>query len=136
MVAVLRTVIADILNNYETITLHFDLPTETVLVKGEVTLLARAFRNLLLNSIMHSGSNQIDLTYQLSDNKVLIVIADQGDITAQKITELNQKSINYESHGMGTVITKQIIKLHQGEIVFLDNQPGLKVIISLPLVKD
>ena len=37
---------------------------------------------------------------------------------------------------MGTVITKQIIKLHQGEIVFLDNQPGLKVIISLPLVKD
>ena len=48
---------------------------------------------------MHSGSNQIDLTYQLSDNKVLIVIADQGDITAQKITELNQKSINYESHG-------------------------------------
>lgn len=136
LVAVLRTVIADILNNYETITLHFDLPTETVLVKGEVTLLARAFRNLLLNSIMHSGSNQIDLTYQLSDNKVLIVIADQGDITAQKITELNQKSINYESHGMGTVITKQIIKLHQGEIVFLDNHPGLKVTISLPLVKE
>ena len=34
---------------------------------------------------MHSGSNQIDLTYQLSDNKVLIVIADQGDITAQKL---------------------------------------------------
>ena len=136
LVAVLRTVIADILNNYETITLHFDLPTEAVLVKGEVTLLERAFRNLLLNSIIHSGSNQIDLTYQLSDNKVLIIIADQGDITAQKITELNQKSTNYESHGMGTVITKQIIKLHQGEIVFLDNQPGLKVIISLPLVKD
>ena len=67
---------------------------------------------------------------------MLIIIADQGDITAQKITELNQKSTNYESHGMGTVITKQIIKLHQGEIVFLDNQPGLKVIISLPLVKD
>ena len=106
LVAVLRTVIADILNNYETI------------------------------NIMHSGSNQIDLTYQLSDNKVLIVIADQGDITAQKITELNQKSINYESHGMGTVITKQIIKLHQGEIVFLDNHPGLKVTISLPLVKE
>ena len=136
LVTVLRTVIADILNNYETITLHFDLPAETVLVKGEVTLLARAFRNLLLNSIMHSGSNQIDLTYQLSDNKVLIVIADQGDITAQKITELNQKSTNYESHGMGTVITKQIIKLHQGEIVFLDNHPGLKVTISLPLVKE
>ena len=136
LVTVLRTVIADILNNYETITLHFDLPTEAVLVKGEVTLLERAFRNLLLNSIIHSGSNQIDLTYQLSDNKVLIVIADQGDITAQKITELNQKSTNYESHGMGTVITKQIIKLHQGEIVFLDNHPGLKVTISLPLVKE
>ena len=53
---------------------------------------------------MHSGSNQIDLTYQLSDNKVLIVIADQGDIKLKKITELNQKSTNYESHGMGTVI--------------------------------
>ena len=36
----------------------------------------------------------------------------------------------------GTVITKQIIKLHQGEIVFLDNHPGLKSPFLLPLVKE
>ena len=129
LAVVLRSVIADILNNYETVILHFDLPTEVVLVKGDATLLERAFRNLLLNSIKHSGSNQIDLTYQLFDNKVIIIIADKGTITAQKIVELNQKSTNYESHGMGTVITKQIIKLHQGETVFSDNHPGLKVTI-------
>ena len=75
-------------------------------------------------------------TFYLLIINCITITADQGDITAQKITELNQKSINYESHGMGTVITKQIIKLHQGEIVFLDNHPGLKVTISLPLVKE
>ncbi len=132
LAVVLRSVIADILNNYETVILHFDLPAEAVLVKGDATLLERAFKNLLLNSIRHSGSNQIDLTYQLFDNKVIIIIADKGTITAQKIVELNQKSTNYESHGMGTVITKQIIKLHQGETVFSDNHPGLKVTIVLP----
>ncbi|EHJ51629.1 sensor histidine kinase [Streptococcus macacae] len=136
LVVVLRTVIADILNNYDTITLHFDLPAEAVLIKGDAILLERAFRNLLLNSIMHSSSNQIDLTYQLVENKVLIIIADQGDITAEKITELNQKSTNYETHGMGTVITKQIIKLHQGETIFSDNHPGLKVTIALPLIEE
>ncbi|EMB60618.1 sensor histidine kinase [Streptococcus mutans] len=136
LAVVLRSVIADILNNYETVILHFDLPAEAVLVKGDATLLKRAFKNLLLNSIRHSGSNQIDLTYQLFDNKVIIIIADKGTITAQKIVELNQKSTNYESHGMGTVITKQIIKLHQGETVFSDNHPGLKVTIVLPVTDE
>ncbi|NLQ77976.1 HAMP domain-containing histidine kinase [Streptococcus mutans] len=136
LAVVLRSVIADILNNYETVILHFDLPAEAVLVKGDATLLERAFKNLLLNSIRHSGSNQIDLTYQLFDNKVIIIIADKGTITAQKIVELNQKSTNYESHGMGTVITKQIIKLHQGETVFSDNHPGLKVTIVLPVTDE
>ena len=136
LAAVLRTVIADILNNYETVRLNFDLPADAVLIRGNATLLERAFRNLLLNSIKHSGSEQIDLTYQLFDNKVFLVFADKGNITASKIAELNQKSANYESHGMGTVITKQIIKLHQGEIVFSDNHPGLKVTLALPLTDE
>ena len=71
------------MNNYETIALHFDLPAETVLVK-EVTLLARALEISCL-IVLCTAALTIDLTYQLSDNKVLIVIADQGDITAQKL---------------------------------------------------
>ena len=131
----LRQIIADLYNNYEGIDLSFKLPEEATPVLGNKTLLTRAINNILLNSLMHNTSPQLKLNLQQVEDHAQLIITDNGSISDEKIQELNQKSRNYDTHGMGTVITKQIIALHRGEIQFGSNHPGLLVSIQLPILK-
>ncbi|MGT2649077.1 sensor histidine kinase [Streptococcus troglodytae] len=134
--SLLRQIIADLYNTYEDLDLTFDLPEEATVISGNKTLMTRAVNNLLLNSLTHNNEPQLSLSLTHNNQQALLTISDRGAITDEKILELNQKSRNYDTHGMGTVITKQIITLHQGETVFSDNHPGLKVTITLPLKDD
>lgn len=131
----LRQIIADLYNNYEGIDLSFKLPEEATPVLGNKTLLTRAINNILLNSLTHNTSPQLKLNLQQVEDHAQLIITDNGSISSKKIQELNQKSRNYDTHGMGTVITKQIIALHHGEIQFGSNHPGLLVSIQLPILK-
>lgn len=132
----LRQIIADLYNNYEGIDLSFKLPEEATPVLGNKTLLTRAINNILLNSLTHNTSPQLKLNLQQVEDHAQLIITDNGSISAEKILELNQKSRNYDTHGMGTIITKQIIFLHQGNIHFDSNHPGLLVNIELPIVEE
>lgn len=131
--SLLRQVIADLYNTYEDLDLTFDLPDEATVISGNKTLLTRAVNNLLLNSLTHNNKPQLSLSLTLNNQQALLLIRDNGQISTEKIRELNQKSRNYDTHGMGTIITKQVISLHHGKISFTDNQPGLVVTITLPL---
>ncbi|MGT2908131.1 sensor histidine kinase [Streptococcus dentiloxodontae] len=132
----LRQIIADLYNNYEGIDLSFELPNDATPVLGNKTLLTRAINNILLNSLTHNTSPQLKLSLQQVGDHAQLIITDNGSISAEKIAELNQKSRNYATHGMGIIISKQIVTLHKGSLNFAYLNPGLESIISLPLVKN
>lgn len=130
--SLLRQIVADLLNTYDSLDLTFRLLEQPCYIRGDYTLLERAFKNCLLNSITHNDHPKIELTGVQSQNKILITICDDGEITKEKVQELTAKDNNYDFNGMGTIITKQIIKFHQGHVSFDYADPGLKITISLP----
>ena len=130
----LRQIIADFYNNYEYLDLDFQLPEHPSFILGNGSLLSRAITNLLLNSLTHNKAPHQSLVLVHQENNVLLTISDNGNISPEKVLELNQKTRHYDTHGMGTIITKQIIALHQGKIHFENLNPGLQATIILPIV--
>ncbi|MFC3932301.1 sensor histidine kinase [Streptococcus dentapri] len=134
--SLLRQIIADLFNSYDNLELTFELPGQATPILGTKTLLTRAINNILLNSLTHNISPQIKLSLQQVEDDAQLIITDNGSISAEKIQELNQKSRNYDTHGMGIIISKQIVTLHKGSLNFAYLNPGLESTISLPLVKN
>ncbi|MEY8462428.1 sensor histidine kinase [Streptococcus merionis] len=132
----LRQIIADFYNNYEELHLDFQLPEQPSFILGNSSLLTRAITNLLLNSLTHNENPHQQLMLMKEGDNVLLTISDNGNIRPEKVLELNQKTRHYDTHGMGTIITKQIIALHQGTIQFTHLNPGLQLTIALPISFD
>lgn len=130
--ALLRNVIVDFLNNYPDIQLEFELPTEDVFCKGDQILLKRSIDNLIFNSINHNQNPKIEVILSNKLDDIELSISDNGGISKKKVNELRDKTKQYGLHGMGTVISKQIINLHKGSINFSYNDPGLTIVIKLP----
>ncbi|RFE01452.1 sensor histidine kinase [Streptococcus parauberis] len=130
--ALLRNVIVDFLNNYPDIQLEFELPTDDAFCKGDQILLKRSIDNLILNSINHNTDPKIKVLLSNNMDDIELTISDNGSITKNKVNELRNKTRQYGIHGMGTVISKQIINLHNGSINYFFNDPGLKIVIILP----
>lgn len=123
--ALLRQAIADYYNQQTNINLDFHLPDEDCFILGDATLLRRVVDNLVNNSLIHNHQPTITISLNQKKDYCELLIADNGNITPEKILELNQKSRQYDQHGLGVIITKQIIHLHDATITFLYSNPGL-----------
>lgn len=90
------------------------------------SLLSRALKNLLLNSIKHSPEkSEIRLKAETDEkNHLIICIKDSGNgIESDKISNLFEEVRPFDPkdpqscyHGLGLVIVKRIVKAHGGEI--------------------
>ncbi len=129
--ALLRQTIADYLNQYPAIQLDFDLPYEDAYVIGDANLLRRVLDNLILNSLKHNQAPAISLSLTSYEGHYRVTIRDDGTISQKEVADLDQKSRHYDSHGMGVIITKQIIAMHDGQIRFSFGNPGLVAEIEL-----
>lgn len=134
--ALLRQIIADFYNQERNCPLDFVLPTKSSWMRGNPSLLARAIQNLLLNCMHHNHEPKIFIHLDQEHQQLRLTISDTGTITQEKVAELQAKSRNYATHGMGTIITKQIISLHHGHIQYAYNNPGLAVMITFPTTPD
>lgn len=132
----LRQMIAHYYNDYPTIELDFSLPEKDIFMKGNQSLLERALNNLILNSLKHNHHPKQWLKLEQVDDYIYLKLQDNGQITIQEIEQLNKKSHQYSTHGMGTLISKQIVQLHQGHIYFSYANPGLEINITLPKVNE
>lgn len=132
MNALLRQLITDLYNQEIKGNLTFAIPERASWVRSNSSLLTRAIHNLVLNSLTHNQEPQINLQLLQEDKQLHLTIADDGSISPEKVQELQEKSRNVATHGMGTIITKQIISLHHGTIDYHYKNPGLEVRISLP----
>lgn len=133
-----RMVLADFINNgledkYELEYKVSVLTENDFFVEGDRYLLRRMLENLIQNSISHNeGGCKIILSIKELEDSYQITVADDGTgVSTEKMLHLNlipDTDDNYmengeAAHGYGLKLVRQIVKAHQGEIMFRENNP-------------
>lgn len=130
----LRNTVAEILNsniesNYS-IELNIESKFESTVIFADDDLIKRAIINIIDNSIIHNpeGSN-IVVSLVKKKKSMEIIIEDDGVGFPEKIVFNNdtKDKTELESHGLGLVIVKQILKLHGGNLIITNKSKGCYV---------
>ena len=109
------------------------------ITKGDRHLLFQLFANVLGNAIKFSPSDsEVSVRIDADKNGLNIVIADHGPgIQASEKEAVFRRfyrgdaSRSTEGNGLGLSLVKAIVDLHQGTIALEDNNPGLRVRVTL-----
>ena len=110
-------------------------------IEGDEELLTQAPANLLENAINHvPAPGRITVAGRAPDSVAVLDVADDGPgVPAderkrifQRLYRLDQSRTTPGS-GLGLSLVAAIVELHGGEVEALDNDPGLRVRITLPL---
>lgn len=112
--------------------------TPDLIMAGDKELLTQLVFNLLENAIVHtSADTRIDVNLHLSGNRLELVIADNGpgipEADRQKVLQRFyrlEQSRTTPGNGLGFSIAAAVVELHGGSLTLLDNQPGLKLVLS------
>lgn len=134
----IRNCIAEIMNTYdlEKYSLSFSsgLKNKKYIIEGDEKLLERAINNIITNSIKHNKNGcSIKIYSEFIGNKIKLTFSDNGiGIDSQKTADLKNIKNNNREHGWGLIVVKEIVSLHNGDIVFEENTPGITVSVYLP----
>jgi len=113
-----------------------------VKIEGDSILLRQVFFNLISNALKYSeGMPSPNLVITKNNEFVVIEVIDFGigipkDERADLFNSFFRASnaINIQGTGLGLVIVKQLVELHNGEITIMDNSPcGTKVVVQIPI---
>ena len=115
-------------------TLMVGLPSEPVIVYGDVTRLKQVITNILQNAIKYNTQHgRIWLTLDKQDKDAVIKIKDTGigisDTMLERIFDIFQQekpgmSRSKAGLGIGLSVAKRLVDLHQGNIVARSEGPG------------
>lgn len=124
------------------LTLKIDAPTPIVL-RGNRELISQALSNLVDNAIKYAvpdgTEGAIIVAAQSDDGRILLSVADNGPGIAEadraraveRFVRL-ERSRSQPGSGLGLSLAAAVARLHGGELILTDNEPGLKAIIALP----
>ena len=109
-------------------------------LEGDRDLLFQALANLLDNAIKFSpGGGTVAIAARGLDERVEIAVADGGpgipDALKQRVTERFfriEASRNAPGAGLGLSLVAAVVERHGGSLELGDNQPGLRVALTLP----
>jgi signal transduction histidine kinase len=110
-------------------------------VHGDRELLTQMFVNLVENAIRHCpAGTTIALSISLAGGNAVATIADSGpgipaeerDKVFRRLYRLD-KSRTTAGSGLGLSLVRAIADLHGGKVELGDNQPGLRVDVTLPV---
>ena len=115
---------------------------ELPIIQARSLSLKRLIGNLI-NNAKRYGAEPIEISAQVENNQLLIIVADHGEgIPADQIEDLMQPFVRgndartIQGSGLGLAIVKRIVDIHNGQILIQNReQGGLEAIISLPLSK-
>ena len=105
------------------ISLHNKIPVDFPLVYADENRLAQIIFNLLHNAIKYTDYGEITIHAEIKSDKAYISIIDTGkgidSQTQRKLFDIYERGTDEISgFGLGLGITKQLVELHGGEIVF------------------
>ncbi len=121
------------------------LPENPALLKvfGNDQLLHLALSNIINNACKYSNNQPVYLSVGSQDNRVIAIIRDKGiGIPADEMKNIYDpffrasNTSQYEGFGIGLPLTRNIVRMHQGEILVSSIvKQGTTVQISLPVYK-
>lgn len=115
-------------------------------VRGSRELLSQAIANLVDNAIKHGRPaeggkpGEIRISMRSAAETVALVVADNGsgvppedhERVLERFVRL-EKSRAQPGSGLGLSLVAAIARLHGGKVSLEDNEPGLRVVLTLPL---
>lgn len=112
-------------------------------VKGSEQLLHLAFSNVVLNACKYSHNKVVSVSLLSTAETIVILIKDLGiGIPKSEIQYIYDpffrasNTSNFEGYGIGLPLTRNIIKLHNGELLVISEENGGTLVeIKLPLGK-
>jgi len=118
------------------------LPDDSMRLKinGSAPLLQLAITNIITNACKYSENHTAYIALGASDNKVIVIIKDEG-IGIPKDDQDHiydpyyraSNTENYQGYGIGLPLSRNIIKMHNGNITILSTLgKGTSVRIELP----
>ncbi|MGB0866843.1 MAG: ATP-binding protein [Granulosicoccaceae bacterium] len=112
-------------------------------MRGDRHLLAQAFSNLLDNAFKYGATGgEITVTLRCgAHGSAEVVITDRGEGVPdaarervfQRFVRLERER-NSPGNGLGLSMVRAIVHMHHGAIRLEDNRPGLRVVITLPVL--
>jgi signal transduction histidine kinase len=111
-----------------------------LLLMGEKNLLTQAFANLIDNAIKFTPEGgRVHIFSEESTSHISIFIADSGPGVPEsyrgKVFEKffrMEESRNTRGNGLGLSLVAAIARIHEATITLEDNEPGLRVCLTLP----
>ena len=146
-VAVVRQVIVDFLNMDidEKFPIEWKTKSEFVscFVNVDKNLIKRALANLIQNSINHNENGcTIYVSVKEDEKNCIICVEDNGTgVSDKELEKLNNaphymvcdKNTTEQRHGLGLLIVKQIIDVHNGKVMMKHSEyGGFKVVLEIP----
>jgi signal transduction histidine kinase len=119
---------------------------ENITIRADRQLLSQVFSNLLDNAMKY-GADPVDEKVAISigvhkhDGNAIVTVADKGagvppdqrEHVLQRFVRLDE-SRTRPGNGLGLSLVSSVVKLHGGTLTLDDANPGLKAIITLPLL--
>lgn len=103
-------------------------------------LLTQALGNLIDNAILHaSAGRELTLSVASAPGEIRLVVADRGPgISAEQHAEALRRFGRLDAArsktgaGLGLSLVEAVARLHHGQFLLEDNQPGLRAVLQLP----
>jgi signal transduction histidine kinase len=110
-------------------------------IAAHAPLLRHAVGNLLFNAARHAGEGaRVSMGLRAKEDFAEIVVADSGrGVPEGQLGRIAQRFVTLDGarggggSGLGLAIASAAAKLHGGELVLQDNEPGLRAILRLSL---
>lgn len=154
----LTSAVGDVVELYEPVaetqgmSLRLAAPPQPVKVRGNRQLVAQAVANMIDNALKYarpgsekgqagtsSSATAIDVTVNALQGKAEIIVADHGPgIPAGERERVFRRFVRLETSrsrpgsGLGLSLVAAVAQLHEGQVRLEDNEPGLRVVLSLP----
>jgi signal transduction histidine kinase len=123
--------------------LRFDRPDAPIELFGHRQLIAQAISNLVENAVRYgAGDGEIVVSVAHQGRLLAITVADHGPgIPEERRPEALKRfgrldsSRSEEGAGLGLALVSAIAHLHDGALKLMDNGPGLRAVLELPITR-